>query len=177
MSIREQHESPEFAVAMRGYDRLQVDEYVSQLNAWVAEAETRQSIAESFVADRDLHIQRLQQRVRELEAERGSAAASAGLADIEDHVATARAAIADIAETARAEAHRIVEEADEYRTAARTEVERLRSEHQRVLDQLTELRGSLEGLISAPAAVLAAVDDITGHRPAGGSRNGQSEDG
>jgi cell division septum initiation protein DivIVA len=220
--------APEFAIAMRGYDRMQVDEYVSQLNAWMAEAEARQSIAESFVADRDRHIEQLERRVRELESERTAATPAAALDDAGRQIAAsldavvstcnelhsqAQARCDEILEEARRDALAVVSaarttvseleevakndrivaasslnearieaeqdaaairaDANEYKASVRAEVEALRAEHQRVLDQLTDLRGSLEGLISAPAAVLAAVDDITGHRDETPSPNGR----
>jgi cell division septum initiation protein DivIVA len=207
MTIQDEQAAPEFAIAMRGYDRLQVDEYVTQLNAWVAEAEARQSMAESFVADRDRHVEKLQKRIAELEAQLETTTPVAALDDAHTRIsesfdrvmascadlhAKAQARYDEILEGARrdavavvnvarasvveleAEARAIIDEADEYRRTAHSDVERLRSEHQRVLDQLTQLRGSLEGLISAPAAVLAAVDDITGHRD-GASDNGNGK--
>src|SRR5207249_4155713 len=38
---------PEFVVAMRGYDRLQVDEYVARLIEWMDDAQTRAEQAEA----------------------------------------------------------------------------------------------------------------------------------
>src|SRR6266550_2133512 len=43
---------PDFAVAMRGYDRLQVDEYITRLNRWLEEAQTRTAEAERKLAER-----------------------------------------------------------------------------------------------------------------------------
>src|SRR5947207_2215643 len=45
---------PDFAVAMRGYDRLQVDEYIARLNRWLEEAQTRTAEAERKLAERPL---------------------------------------------------------------------------------------------------------------------------
>jgi len=209
MTTTEQTTAPEFAIAMRGYDRLQVDEYVSQLNAWVAEAESRQTMAESFVGDRDRHIESLERRIRELEADQQQSQASAAVNELSERITkaldeviancndlhtrtqarcgeilkgarrdaqavvdAARETVAELESVARTEAQQVTDAANAYRTSADAEVERLRTEHQRVLEQLSQLRGSLEGLISAPVAVLAAVDDITGHR-ADASSNGR----
>ena len=38
---------PEFALAMRGYDRLQVDEYIGRLDRWMEEATARTQVAET----------------------------------------------------------------------------------------------------------------------------------
>src|SRR3954447_14678830 len=39
-------ELPDFAVTVRGYDRLQVDEYVARLTRWLEEAQARTAEAE-----------------------------------------------------------------------------------------------------------------------------------
>lgn len=209
MTTNDDQLAPEFAIALRGYDRLQVDEYVSQLNAWMAEAETRQSIAESWVADRDRHIETLQHRIRELESEQHTGTASVALDEARERVAhalddvvktcnelhtqtqarcakildgarkdalavvnAAHATVAELEAVAKDDARTVIDDANNYRTSARSEVDRLRAEHQQVLQQLSQLRGSLEGLISAPAAVLAAVDDITSQHADPARHNG-----
>src|SRR3954467_8932248 len=42
-------EVPEFAAAMRGYDRLQVDEYIARIDRWWQEARVRMEAAEARV--------------------------------------------------------------------------------------------------------------------------------
>jgi cell division septum initiation protein DivIVA len=57
--------SPEFVVAMRGYDRIQVDEYVARLGEWLAEAHGRAETAERTVAGQEGTIADLRDRLRE----------------------------------------------------------------------------------------------------------------
>src|SRR5438046_842230 len=40
-------ELPEFATAMRGYDRLQVDEYIGRIDRWWQESQARMAAAEA----------------------------------------------------------------------------------------------------------------------------------
>src|SRR4051812_49107846 len=50
MSMRDQ-ETPEFSFSLRGYDRVQVDEYVAELLAYVIEVEERAATAESALIE------------------------------------------------------------------------------------------------------------------------------
>ena len=50
MSMRDQ-ETPEFSFSLRGYDRVQVDEYVAELLAYVIEVEERAATAESALVE------------------------------------------------------------------------------------------------------------------------------
>ena len=50
MSMRDQ-EAPEFSFSLRGYDRVQVDEYVAELLAYVIEVEERAATAESALVE------------------------------------------------------------------------------------------------------------------------------
>jgi len=63
VSALQDQQLPEFAVAMRGYDRLQVDEYIERLNRWLDEAQTRMGVAEARAADLESEVMNLRQRV------------------------------------------------------------------------------------------------------------------
>jgi cell division septum initiation protein DivIVA len=121
MSIRTQ-EFPEFAPALRGYDRLQVDGYVERLREYALEVEDRAISAEAALAD-------LQQETVELR--RQVAAAGGGelpqrLAHILD---VANEEAEDVRQRARAEAdelsHRARAGAEQSRRRARAEAERI----------------------------------------------------
>jgi chromosome segregation ATPase len=56
---------PEFAIAMRGYDRLQVDDYIVKQAVWLSEAESRVAAAEAELAS-------LTAELSSLKAERAS---------------------------------------------------------------------------------------------------------
>src|SRR3954466_6375429 len=59
---------PEFATAMRGYDRAQVDEYIARIDRWSQEAKTRAAAAEDRVRQLQTEIHELRGQVAELEA-------------------------------------------------------------------------------------------------------------
>jgi cell division septum initiation protein DivIVA len=69
MSALQDQSLPEFAVAMRGYDRLQVDEYIERLNRWLEEAQTRMGEAEARAAELESEVMALRQRVAAMEDE------------------------------------------------------------------------------------------------------------
>jgi cell division septum initiation protein DivIVA len=237
MTTMEDQVVPEFALAMRGYDRLQVDDYVAQLKGWIAEAEARQTFAEDSLVDRESRMAALMSRVVELEGEQAAAspasildeanqrvaiaidsaveaaqeiisdaesraasvldgarqqaarivaASRSSVVELEDAAKDDRLDAAHTAEEIRSEATRdadttlrrareeadalvaaaeaqrdqVVASAEEHRITQQREIDHLREEHSRVLAQLADLRGALEGLISGPVAVLAAVDRI-----------------
>jgi cell division septum initiation protein DivIVA len=121
MSIRTQ-EFPEFAPALRGYDRLQVDGYVERLREYALEVEDRAISAEAALAD-------LQQESGDLR--RQLAAAGGGelpqrLAHILD---VANEEADEVRQRARVEAdelsHRARAGAEQSRRRARAEAERI----------------------------------------------------
>ena len=59
---------PEFAIALRGYDRDQVDEYVARLRDWMAEAQSRVDLAESAAEAERRDATALRDRLAELES-------------------------------------------------------------------------------------------------------------
>jgi chromosome segregation ATPase len=58
---------PEFAVAMRGYDRVQVDDYLAQHEAWVVDAQARLEAAERALSATTAENEQLHQRLAVLE--------------------------------------------------------------------------------------------------------------
>jgi cell division septum initiation protein DivIVA len=60
--------APEFALAMRGYDRLQVDEFIARFDRWMAEATARTEEAEADQAEARREIDTLRRRLAEVEA-------------------------------------------------------------------------------------------------------------
>src|SRR5256885_12843177 len=67
---------PEFTIAMRGYDRMQVDEYILRLGRWTDEAQARAVEGERRVAHIQRENQELRRRIGELEQDSGSPAAA-----------------------------------------------------------------------------------------------------
>src|SRR3954453_3921012 len=67
---------PEFTIAMRGYDRLQVDEYIARLSRWMDEARARTEAAERAVVELRQGNAALHGRVTELERDSGTPSAA-----------------------------------------------------------------------------------------------------
>ena len=59
---------PDFAMALRGYDRLQVDDYLERQQRWAAEVEARLADAEQRASSSEAAATALRSRVAELEA-------------------------------------------------------------------------------------------------------------
>jgi cell division septum initiation protein DivIVA len=63
--------TPEFSVTVRGYDRAQVDEYIDWIREWLGNATSRMKAAEGESGQLRDQLHRLQERLNDLEAERG----------------------------------------------------------------------------------------------------------
>jgi cell division septum initiation protein DivIVA len=63
--------TPEFSVTVRGYDRAQVDEYIDWIREWLGNATSRMKAAEGESAQLREQLHRLQERLGDLESERG----------------------------------------------------------------------------------------------------------
>ncbi len=61
--------SPTFTVAVRGYDRAQVDEYIDWLKEWLGNATARMEAAEGESAELREEVRRLQSRIDDLETQ------------------------------------------------------------------------------------------------------------
>jgi DivIVA domain-containing protein len=157
MSIREQ-EHPEFAQALRGYDRTQVDGYLLRLREYAIEIEDRAVAAEEALAD-----------AREETAEARRELAAAGGGELPDRLAhildlaheeageiraraqneadiverTAREELDRARSEARADAERIIAEGVETRVAIDEQVADLEARHRHLLEQLTALCADL----------------------------------
>jgi hypothetical protein len=59
---------PDFAMALRGYDRLQVDDYLERQQRWAADVEVRLADAEQRAVSGEAAARALRARVAELEA-------------------------------------------------------------------------------------------------------------
>ena len=90
---------PEFVVAMRGYDRLQVDEYVARLIEWMDDAQTRAEQAEADLALTRQETASLRQQVRAMQEE--------SLVGGRPAVDAAGSTLASVIEGALGEAHEI----------------------------------------------------------------------
>jgi cell division septum initiation protein DivIVA len=147
-----QLEQPRFASAMRGYDRLQVDDYIARLGEIVSDAEERARLAESelefsrhaTVGPRvsqilDLAVEEAKELRERVDAE-VERVRSQARAQCDEMVARARDTSAQIraeAESARAD---ILADADAKRLAILAEVERLDRSRGALLRDLERLQ-------------------------------------
>jgi cell division septum initiation protein DivIVA len=130
--------SPEFAVAIRGYDRLQVDDYLARLQRLLDEAEERARDAEAQLMSDSAHasVGSRVGEIFELALAEAREVRTAAEQEARGRVAAARASAEEILEEARAKAERITQE-------SRAEQERLQVEYE---DERARLRERLEEL-------------------------------
>jgi cell division septum initiation protein DivIVA len=162
MSITEQ-ERPDFSHSFRGYDRTQVDEYLSSLREYLIQVEDRARSAESALV----------QCRRELASSPGTAGVSQRLAAIlqlaneeADDIRT-RAQVDSEATTQQAvsQAERTINEAAQQRDAIQREVDELSAIREGLLQRLIELGGQILDATERfqgypPGAALPAHADV-----------------
>jgi cell division septum initiation protein DivIVA len=152
MSIKEQ-EAPEFAQAFRGYDRVQVDEYVAWLRNEAIQAEDRAGHAETTLA----------QCRRELAASPTTAGISERLAAMLQ-LATEEAD--DIRSRARADSEAAIAQAESRAKWTIDEANQLRDAIQREIDELSTIREQLlQRLIELGGEVVGATERFRGYAP------------
>jgi len=162
---------PEFAVAMRGYERVQVDEFVAALQTLVAEAEERARVAESqleagahaTVGPRVTQIFDLAiAETGELRA-RVRAQAEELLADArqraDELVAAAEREAESITAQARAQGQEALAESEGERQAMREQVAALEARKSHLIDELRRLQAAL-------GSAADSVADIDAEPPA-----------
>lgn len=92
--------TPQFAHAVRGYDRFQVDEYVERLTEWATRSQARALELERAGAERQQHAAALESQLRELQA-RGPAGPEEAIQAAADRAAEAVSAAIRAAEEIR----------------------------------------------------------------------------
>jgi cell division septum initiation protein DivIVA len=142
---------PEFATTMRGYDRLQVDNYIEQLSDYAAEAEERVETAESELEfSRHTTVGPRVAQILDLAVEEAKALRAGVAADAEEARAAARREAEDIVAAARVDAERIVAEANDTREEILADADAGREETLAEVERLGEsknrLLSDLEGL-------------------------------
>lgn len=169
-TVQEESSSPQFAHAVRGYDRIQVDEYIQRLNEWATAAQARAVEAERQAAGRAEEIRRLREQIAQLESDRPAVPESA-VREAADRAAEAVARAlreADlIRRQAAADAERRLDEAGERAVAV---VEAARRAMADFSDQASRERQEARG--RAGAIVEQANRDADGIR-AGAEAEGE----
>jgi len=68
MEANEESTAPRFATVVRGYDRMQVDDYVDHLNQWVEQADLRAQQYEAAAARAASEVEELRRRIASADA-------------------------------------------------------------------------------------------------------------
>ncbi len=147
----EEHGHPEFAIVMRGYDRLQVDEYVATQVQSLREAQARVAAAEQTLAECRREMDLLRSRVGELES--AEQQVRPALAALGKRVGRILNEAWEAAEAVRAEA---AEEARQALLEARERVAAIETAAEEDRAEAARLRG--EAASVADAAVRRAND-------------------
>ena len=140
MSIRE-WERPDFAHSFRGYDRVEVDEYLVSFREYTIQAEDRARTAETALV----------QCRRELASTPGTAGISERLAAIlqlateeaEDVRSRARAESEAEIDAAERQAARTIHDANQQRDAIQREIDELSAVREELVQRLIELGGRI----------------------------------
>jgi cell division septum initiation protein DivIVA len=150
-TVEDESVVPEFAHAVRGYDRYQVDDYIERLNQWAAGAHKRAVDAERTVERQSREIEDLQDRLAELEEHRSPSAEQSlrSAAERTAEMVTAAVTQADeIRRRASADADRRLDEASRQAVsmveAARLSVAQLSEE---AAKERKESRGRVEAVL------------------------------
>ena len=174
----------EFSIALRGYDRVQVDEYIDRLHGLLEEAEDRVRRAEA-PQDSGQHAEVGPRITKIFELARAEAAdlRDAARRDASETIRTAREQAEGLLLANQQEWDRLLDEYEAERERIRLEVRELAERKAAVLGDLHRLREAL-GLASAglddsravlserpeapeePRAIEAADDDMTREIPA-----------
>jgi DivIVA domain-containing protein len=153
--MTDHRDHPEFATSMRGYDRLQVDEYIDRLHDLAADAEERARVAESELEfSRHTTVGPRVAQILDLAVEEGKELRERVQVEVDRTRAEARAeaeaivsAARDSAELTRNEAERtreeVLAEADARRREVLGEVERLTESKAWLLGDLGRLQRTL----------------------------------
>lgn len=154
---------PEFAIAIRGYDRAQVDDYVQRLVQMLEEAEDRARHAESEL-EHSAHASvgpRLSEIFDLAIAEARELRANAQR-ESRELIAAARSSAAELVEEAQAKAQRITAEARAEHEEMLADFERQRELAQRSLEELEDRRAGVLGELRRLHEALGAAAGVAG---------------
>jgi hypothetical protein len=176
---------PDFAMALRGYDRLQVDDYLERQQRWAAEVESRLADAEQRAEASEAAARALRSRLSELETKQAEEAEGpprsiAALGDRVGHILqTAWDAGEEVREEvvsgARAEAAEIERRAAERDAEASTALDRARAEAAEIVAageqtrheaeaEAARVREEAEGTARVKAAEIVSDAEATAER-------------
>jgi DivIVA domain-containing protein len=148
-------ERPQFAVAIRGYDRVQVDEYIDRLTEMVAEADQRAREAESDLEhSRHLSVGPRVTEIFELAVEEVRELREQAAEEVEQLRAASQVEAEQILARARERAEDVKAEIEAHRARAQVEIAELdayKQESIRELRRLQDALGAAAGLVTLEA--------------------------
>ena len=157
MSIRQQ-DFPEFAPAIRGYDRLQVDDYLERLREYTVEVEDRALTAEGSLGQAEQELADLRRQLAAngggelparlehilwLAGEEAEEIRARARTEADDLTRRAQAVFDDARQRARAEAEHTMADAVACRDSVDRQVQELEHARAQLLDRLTELSNEI----------------------------------
>ena len=175
-----------FTVALRGYDRGEVDSYVERVNRVIAELEVRSSPQNAVKAALD-RVGEQTAGVLQQAREAAEELTATALAESDHAARRARVEASELLERARAESRDVVEqaieEADQLRERAQSRAAELderiaeaHREHKRVIEELHVTAAGIEAFAAEAAAEERAAQEAAGPTDAApGARNGSGE--
>lgn len=166
-SVPDYFTRPDFAVAVRGYDRAQVDDYLRRVREWLDEAEARSAATEDSNASLSHKVAELEAMVATLE-ERIGLPAGESMSAFGERLGSVMQSAIDAAEGLRAEAEREARQRLEASTAEAQEiVGRAQTEAdglvQRARDKERVITESIDDLRAKREAALAEIARLYGH--------------
>jgi cell division septum initiation protein DivIVA len=137
---------PEFTTGLRGYDRLQVDDYIEQLHALVTEAEERARLAEEDLEySQHTAVGPRITEMLELAVEEAREVREKAAVDSAQALGSAQAEAEQLVEVARTKAAEVEEEMERDREQASREIA---ARHAEAESQLNELAARKAGLLA-----------------------------
>jgi colicin import membrane protein len=156
-------ERPEFTAAIRGYDRLQVDEYIARLQDLVAEAEDRARAAESELEfSRHSTVGPRVTEIFELAVAEAKELQGKTTTECDRARSDARAEVDRLLTGADDEASRIKEQAERERAKVLTALETERRRKNQELERLDETKATMLAELRRLQDALAAAAGIYG---------------
>jgi len=146
------HGVPSFAVAVRGYDRAQVDEYVARLHRWVEDAQAQMAAEQRRLAASGTEITALRRRIRDLE-ESAATPVPGSMSAFGERLSGILESALEAAEELRGKA---AEEADAVRDAAARDREAAHAQVRADVEQILERSRAQEREIAQEVAELSA---------------------
>lgn len=148
-------ERPQFAVAIRGYDRLQVDEYIDRLTDMVADAEQRAREAEADLEySRHTSVGPRVAQIFDLAVEEVRELREQAADEVDRLRSDAQAEAEGILERARARAEEVQAELELQHARTQLQIDELEARKEESVRELRRLREALSA-----AAGLVTVDE------------------